>query len=382
MNSKQRVEAVLTGKTSDRTPIGFFAIDADIAEKIIGRPTYWRAKAKSQIAIWEGRRDEVVKSWIEDGIELYRKLDFIDIIPVCTMAAGICPAKDQEIEAPERIDDDTWKDRDGLVYRYSHQTKDISVISNPNVWSQEFNVDKMISKIEPTKPDETIFEVVDAFLKEFGDDKFVLGPSGDEMGWYLMGGHERGFMELATRPDDVKRVYEAIVEKSCQEDKYYVRENQAGVLWGTDYSDNKGPMINPKMFEELFLAGNKKRVNSIKSLNQFVIKHMCGNNWPLLDLMSEIGIDCYQSVQGSAGMDIADVHAKYSDHFAVWGGVQVEHLIDGEKQDVVNDVRSVMNKLGDKSKFIFGTSHSVAVGTKYDNFMTMLDEFHNLAVTC
>jgi uroporphyrinogen-III decarboxylase len=28
--------------------------------------------------------------------------------------------------------------------------------------------------------------------------------------------------------------------------------------------------------------------------------------------------------------------------------------------------------------FILGTSHSVAVGTKYDNFMAMLDAYHQL----
>ncbi len=376
MNSRARVEAVLSGQAPDRTPVGFFAIDSDIAEKVLGRPTYWRAKAKSQIAFWQSRRDEVVQSWIEDGIELYKKLDFIDIIPVCCSAAGLCPAKNYQPDPPEQIDETTWKDKNGQVYRYSPATKDISVIENPNTWTMEFDADKIIEQLKPSEPDDSIFEVVDAFLAAFGSDRFVLGPSADEMGWYLVGGYERGFLELATRPEQVQRVYDAMVQKACEEDKFYVRENQAGVLWGADYSDNKGPMISPEMFKDVFFAGNKKRISSIKSLGQRVMKHMCGNNWKLLDIMAEIGIDCYQSVQGSAGMDILEVYDKYSDKFAVWGGTQVENLIDGDEQSVRNDVKRVMSKLHNRPKYIFGTSHSVAVGTKYDNFMAMLDEFH------
>ena len=81
LTSKKRVDSVFAGQIPDRPVIGFFAIDSDTAGRILGRETYWRAKAKSQIGFWEGRRDEVVQSWIEDGIELYKKLDFVDIVP-------------------------------------------------------------------------------------------------------------------------------------------------------------------------------------------------------------------------------------------------------------------------------------------------------------
>src|SRR5512135_2054999 len=94
MNSKERVKRILARQPVDRIPIGFFAIDFDTVEKLLGHETYLRAKAKSQIAFWEGRRDEVVQSWIEDTIALYRKLDFVDIINVSAMASSLVPPKD------------------------------------------------------------------------------------------------------------------------------------------------------------------------------------------------------------------------------------------------------------------------------------------------
>ncbi|MCD6307552.1 MAG: hypothetical protein J7M24_01005, partial [Candidatus Latescibacteria bacterium] len=90
MNSKQRVNAVLAGKLPDRVPWGEWAIDFDTVSKIISRDdTYYRAKAKSQFAFWEGRRDEVVQSWKEDGIEFFKKMDCLDIINTSAMASGV-----------------------------------------------------------------------------------------------------------------------------------------------------------------------------------------------------------------------------------------------------------------------------------------------------
>ena len=94
MDSKERVRRALAHEPVDRVPIGFFAIDFDTVERILGHETYVRAKAKSQIAFWEGRRDEVVQSWKEDTIELYRKLDFIDIVNVSAMASSVAPPRE------------------------------------------------------------------------------------------------------------------------------------------------------------------------------------------------------------------------------------------------------------------------------------------------
>jgi uroporphyrinogen-III decarboxylase len=187
---------------------------------------------------------------------------------------------------------------------------------------------------------------------------------------------ETGFMTLAMKPEEIKKVYLSKVARANEHDQFFVRSGQSGVLWGTDLASQNGPMISPKMYQEIFQEGFSQRIASVKSLGQKVIKHMCGNNWPLLDNMVQAGIDCYQSIQQSAGMDISEVHDRYSDKFVVWGGLPVEYLIDGSMEQVRKAVRQVMTELSPKGRFIFGTSHSVAVGTQYDNFMAMLDELN------
>ena len=129
MNSRERVQAALRLEVPDRVPFGEFAVDFDTAARVIGHETYVRAKAKCQIAFWEGRRDEVVQSWKEDGVELYRKLPMLDIVNVDASAFGQVPPRGYQPAAPRKIADGIWEDREGRVYKYSALTGDITMVS-------------------------------------------------------------------------------------------------------------------------------------------------------------------------------------------------------------------------------------------------------------
>ena len=94
----------------------------------------------------------------------------------------------------------------------------------------------------------------------------------------------------------------------------------------------------------------------------------------LLDDFIEIGYDAYQSIQGTAGMDICAVKRSHGDRITLWGGVAVEHIIAGTAEQVREDVRRAMGCAKPGGRFILGSSHSIAVGSNYENFMAMLDE--------
>ena len=63
---------------------------------------------------------------------------------------------------------------------------------------------------------------------------------------------------------------------------------------------------------------------------------------------------------------------------AVWGGVRVENLVSGTPAEVRQDVRAALAAAKPGGGFILGATHSIAVGTRYDNFMALLDEHAKL----
>jgi len=58
--------------------------------------------------------------------------------------------------------------------------------------------------------------------------------------------------------------------------------------------------------------------------------------------------------------------------------VPVEHLVDGTPAQIRRDVRDAMAGAKPGGGFVLGSTHSIAIGTKYDCFMAMLDEFGKL----
>ena len=374
MNSKERVRRALAHRPVDRVPIGFFAIDFDTVERVLGHETYLRAKAKSQIAFWEGRRDEVVQSWREDMIELYRKLDFIDIINVGAMASGVAPPRDYEPERVRRVDAQTWEAADGRVWKYSDVTADLTLVAQPE---PRFSLADFPPDDEPSPPDLSVFEVVDAVIEALGDERYILGPTGDEAGMVLLGGMEHGLMMYGLEREVVKRAIEYATRMGDLSDAWMIRPGTDGVLWGTDFAATTGPFISPRMFREFCLPSIQARVRAVKSRGLAVLKHACGNNWKLLDMFVEAGYDAYQSIQASAGMDLGQVKARYGDRLALWGGARVEALVSGTPEEVRRDVVAALRVGAPGSGYIFGTTHSVAVGTRYENFMAMLDAYHD-----
>ncbi len=384
MNSQQRVTTVFSGEVPDRVPIGEFAIDFDTIEKIIGRPTYLRAKAKSKIAFWENRHEEVIDSYIKDHIELHEKLGF-DIINF-PMATWAIPLPSDE-PPPRKIDDNSWEDRAGRIFKFSEITHDVVCVNDPfaeqTLYTMDHEVLASIEDVEaeyfPSQPpglDPRSWAILDSVIDHFAGRKFIVGPSGGEIGIVLQGGMEHGLMALITNREFIEKATGYLVKKQNLLDEKMIHPKSDAVIWGADFAYNTGGFINPEMFRDLFFAANRARVDNIKNnFGKFVVKHCCGNVNRFLDLFVELGYDCYQSIQQSANMNLAEVKRLIGDKLVLWGGVPVELIIDGSMDDVRREVRTAMHSAKEHGRFILGTTHTIAVGSNYDNFMAMVDEY-------
>ena len=379
MNSKDRVQAALAHTEPDRVPFGEFAIDFDTVERILGHETYLRAKAKSQIAFWEGRRDEVVQSWKEDGLALFRRLDFLDIINVNAIAFGLAPPRDYDPDPPRRIDETTWEDREGRILKLSKTTMDITVVHDPRMWQREYKREDFEGEPDCSPPDSSVFEVIDFMIDAFKDEKYILGGSGHHVGMIMFGEMERALTEYLVNPDTVKAAAAYYYRLGAAQDAHYIRDGQDAVLWGQDYAFKSGPLISPALFAEFVAPLAGRRVRDINARHGLPVwHHACGNNWSLLDMFVEMGIACYQSIQPTANMDIREVKKQYGSRLCLWGGIPVEDLVGGTTADIKRDVAYAIESAKQGGGYIFGSSHSIAVGTKYENFMTMIDEFLKL----
>jgi len=380
MKSKQCVTDVLNHKNPEYIPMGMYAIDCDTAEKIIGHETYVRNKAKTTMALWEGRRDEVVQSLKEDSVELFKKLDCIDII-IPYKEAAILPPKDYEKPNIKKIAENTWEDDKGSVFKFSELANEISAIK---FVVKDYDESDFEGEIKGVVPDASMFEAYNHFIEAFKDSRFLAGKAAEFEPLLIFGGlaaMDKGLLDYMLRPELMKKAIDYTTKIQNLSDKYYIHDDLDGIFIEQDMAGSNGPIISPDMFKEFCFDAMKSRIDSIKKIKEHVIFHCCGNTWEYMDMFRDTGIDCYQSLQTGAGMDISKLKKKYGKDMSFWGGVAVENLVGGTMEDVINDVKHTYETCKDDGGFILGPSHSIAYGTKYDNFMAMLDTHDKLKYT-
>lgn len=374
MNSKERVQAAIARRPVDRVPLGLYVADHDTVERVIGHKTLVRDKVEIQIALWEGRRDELAECLKEDSVEFYRRLDCVDLI--LPKEAQLLPPRDYEPERPRRLAEDVWEDRTGRVYRAVRAANDIQCIYDPTLAGRTFSVEEFSEPpLDFTPPDPSVFEVFDHLYAALGEERYVASPTAGMTALTLLGGMERGLMLYASQPDVILAASQRSMAIQNALDQYYVHPGAPGVLMEEDTGGTHGPLISPRTFRRLCYPFLKSRVESVKRYAPQVILHNCGRNIPLMDMFIDCGIDCYQSLQTGAGMEVGLLKQMFGDHLAFWGGVPVELLIDGTAEEVRQSVRTAMQRGAPGGGFILGPSHSIAKNTCYDNFMAMLEEF-------
>lgn len=371
MNSIERVANAIARKPVDRIPLGFYAVDHDIVEKVLGRRSILRNKVEIQIALWYGRRDEIAEQLKNDAVEFYRKIDCADII--LAKEAQILPPKSYEPENPEKMPDDNYKMKDGRIFKAVAEHNDVQCIYDPRP-AKEYSVKDFEGDQKPGQPDTSQFEVFDHLVAKLGKERYIASTANIDI-MPMLGGMEEGLMLYALQPEVIEASNRQTVRRENELDQYRIRPGTHGVLVENDMGGTNGPLISPDMFRELCFPYMNQRIASIRKHRSQVILHSCGKTVPLMDMLIDAGVDCYQSLQTTAGMDVGMLKGKFGSKLSFWGGVPLEQLIAGTLDEVRKSVRYAIEKGAPGSGFILGPSHSIAKNTKYENFMAMIDEY-------
>lgn len=379
MNSKERVKAAISLMPVDKIPFGPYVMDHDIISRVIGRETYLRNPGAYYPAIWEGRRDEIVESMKQDITDLYRKLDFVDLI-IFKEAQLVEPKGYIPEDPPKKISEGIYEDSKGNAYQAVPESNTFKMIKEAGKkelaeYSEEMYNDRTLPEI----PDPGRFELLDHLIETFGREKYIAGYSAGTTAMTFLDSMENGMVIMALQPEVIIACNKQRVFFQNYLDQFYIRPGIDGVFMEQDFGGTQAPLISPDMFRELCYPFLKSRLSNVKKYVQHVLFHSCGNTMPLMDMIIDAGVNVYESIQTNAKeISIKALAEKYGDRLCIWGAVPLDVLIAGTPDDVRKAVRNNIED-GKKAKgFILGPSHSIAFGTKYDNFMAMIDEFEKL----
>jgi uroporphyrinogen decarboxylase len=110
-----------------------------------------------------------------------------------------------------------------------------------------------------------------------------------------------------------------------------------------------------------------------RELGYYVIKHTDGNIMPILDQLVETNPHALHSLDPQAGVDIAEVKARYGDQLCLIGNVNCGLLDTGSEEDVIQSTRYALQHGMPGGGYIFSTSNCIYTGMPLKMYELMLD---------
>jgi uroporphyrinogen decarboxylase len=226
-----------------------------------------------------------------------------------------------------------------------------------------------------------------------GTDRAIVGLFGGnlfETGQFLYR-MDNYLMILAGEPDRAHAFLDKLVEVHLDNLERFL--GAVGpyidvIVFGDDLGGQKGPLLSPKMYRELFKPRHKFLWAQAKKLaNVKVMLHCCGAVRPLLADLIDAGLDAINPVQVSGkDMDAAALKREFGKDLTFWGGGcdTQEMLPNGTPDAVARHVREQVTALAPGGGFVFQQVHNILANVPPENIVTMYDtvrEFSKAGVT-
>lgn len=147
------------------------------------------------------------------------------------------------------------------------------------------------------------------------------------------------------------------------------------VLCGDDFGTQRGPLISPQTFREIFAPKKKELFDLVHSYGARVTHHCCGSSRDLIPSFLECGMDALQTIQPQArGMDPYDLKKAYHGKLVLHGAVDVQGWLQAAS---VGEIRSGIDRLlaevGRGGGYIMSPSHQIQPDTPLEHVLAFYE---------
>lgn len=193
-------------------------------------------------------------------------------------------------------------------------------------------------------------------------------------------GTEEFFLNLHSAP----AVMEAIIEHCFQfyyeltERMFVQNPGKLDIFFmGNDFGTQRTLIISPQMFRNHFKPRLKKLFDLGHKYGLYTALHSCGSVRAIIPDLIEIGLDCLNPIQVSAGgMDPVELKREFGKDLVFFGGIDFnETIMRGSEEQVRKETRRIIEILGADNRYIVAPSHDHCIeGTPPKNIIALFDE--------
>jgi hypothetical protein len=153
-----------------------------------------------------------------------------------------------------------------------------------------------------------------------------------------------------------------------------VHEAGADIAFYADDLGYKGrSILSIEQFKTFILPYYKKIYEACKQRGMFIVQHSCGYIDKNLPYMAEAGLNCIQSLEPTAGVDLAHLKQTLGDKLSFMGGIDSSRIIDfGTPNEIVQEVKRCVKAAGHNGGYFVGPGHNF-LNTPMENLRVLRD---------
>jgi uroporphyrinogen decarboxylase len=218
-----------------------------------------------------------------------------------------------------------------------------------------------------------------ATVRDYGSDHLVIGDlecAMFETAWYLVG-LEKLLSDMATDEPYVTALLDRLAALSTRTGLELIRRG-ADVIWaGDDFGTQERMLMSPAMWRRVFKPRIREMFAAFRNAKPDIklAWHSCGSIVPIIPDFIEIGLDILNPIQPRAkGMEPRFLKREYGRDLVFFGGLDIQELLPrATPQQVKDEVRRLVDILGEGGGYILAPAHNVQDDTPTENILAIFD---------
>jgi uroporphyrinogen decarboxylase len=221
-----------------------------------------------------------------------------------------------------------------------------------------------------------INKVSGALIERFRNhtDFYIIGQIGGPVSMLDEAFGMEDFMIYAlTNTREIRILSEKIMEFEIAKAKLFIDSGAHAVIVADDIAFNSGVFLPPHVMQEIAYPFYRQAVNEIKKYKQVpVLFHSDGDLNNVMDTIVSVGYDGLQSLQPSAGMDIAQLKHDYGDELCLIGNIDLNYIMTmAPPEEVAATVRKTIDSAAPGGGFILSTCNTLVDAIPTENALAM-----------
>ena len=270
------------------------------------------------------------------------------------------------------VEPNIWADEFGVLWD-RHIDKDIGVVCN-----QLVTAENVADFVFPDPHDPARYESFAAAIAARPDRVALvsLGFSLFERAWTLAG-MENVMMAMVAAPDFadalLDRILEfnlAIIANACRHDIDIFR-------FGDDWGQQRGLLMGPDLWRRFIKPRFQAMCQAVKAAGKSTMLHCCGKVDEIFPDLIECGLDVFNPFQPEV-MDVFEIKRNYGNDLTFYGGISIQRTLPfGTVEQVTDEVRSLIDKVGANGGYIASPSHDIPGDARPENVAAMIEVLQN-----